>query len=155
MRAPARIMPRPQTSALVEKLRKVILEHAGQLSFAIIIRMPSKLGLVILGIVTVTLSLSTHPAFDWSSIIPSRALVYSKCYDRLECARLLVPLDWQDSENNQTVAIAIIKLPAAVSDSDPRFGGTIITNPGRLALPFTLRSRRSRESRAPDTRLGS
>lgn len=79
--------------------------------------------------------------FDWSTIEPSRDLVYSPCFDdQFKCARLLVPLDW--SKHNSTcggghgngsdysVAIAIATMPAAVPDTDPSFGGTVLYNPG-------------------------
>ncbi|KHO11190.1 hypothetical protein MAA_11268 [Metarhizium robertsii ARSEF 23] len=42
-----------------------------------------------------------------------------------------MPLDWLDAEpSNETVALSMIKLPAAVDCSDASFGGTVITNPG-------------------------
>lgn len=70
--------------------------------------------------------------FDWDSITPSSDLSYTPCYDKfgLQCARLLVPLDWQNASNPHNVSIAIAKLPAKVPDDDPKFGGTIFTNPG-------------------------
>lgn len=68
--------------------------------------------------------------FDWSAITPSPQLRYRSCYDGFECARLTVPRDWLDVEENSTVAIAVIRLPATVPSDDPSFGGSIITNPG-------------------------
>jgi pimeloyl-ACP methyl ester carboxylesterase len=68
--------------------------------------------------------------FDWDSIEPSKSLQFFPCHDEFQCARLEVPLDWLDENKPHTVVIAIIKLPAIVPDSDPSFGGTIITNPG-------------------------
>ncbi|EXU95301.1 peptidase family S33 and alpha/beta hydrolase domain protein [Metarhizium robertsii] len=42
-----------------------------------------------------------------------------------------MPLDWLDAEpSNETVALSITKLPAAVDCGDASFGGTVITNPG-------------------------
>jgi pimeloyl-ACP methyl ester carboxylesterase len=70
------------------------------------------------------------PSFDWSSIEPASELTYSPCYDGFKCARLVVPLDWLDPENGEKATIAIVTLPATVPESDPSFGGTIITNPG-------------------------
>ncbi|UNI22217.1 hypothetical protein JDV02_008126 [Purpureocillium takamizusanense] len=71
-------------------------------------------------------------AFNWSHIEPSWDLQYTPCYDGLQCARLLLPLDWLNSSdgNNGTVAIAIAKLPAKVGADHDRYGGTVITNPG-------------------------
>ncbi|KAK6084559.1 Tripeptidyl aminopeptidase 2 [Seiridium cupressi] len=68
--------------------------------------------------------------FDWETITPSYNLTYTPCYEELQCARLIVPLDWQDETNPHTVALAITKLPAKVPEDDPTFGGTIFTNPG-------------------------
>jgi hypothetical protein len=101
-------------------------------------------------------------SFDWSSITPSKGLVYQDCYSyklqfheadnygprkldgRYQCARLLVPLDWQNTSNPNEVAIALIKRPAKVlsggqngfrSGADARslsvrYGGAVIVNPG-------------------------
>ena len=82
-------------------------------------------------------SLLVHKAagsseFNWSHIEPSWDLEYTPCYDGLQCARLLLPLDWLNprDEVNATVAIAIAKLPAKVGADHDSFGGTVITNPG-------------------------
>jgi pimeloyl-ACP methyl ester carboxylesterase len=69
-------------------------------------------------------------SFDWEAIEPSYHLKYHACYDNLQCARLKVPLDWLDANNTNTVAIAILKKPAVVPESDPRHGGSILVNPG-------------------------
>ncbi|RMD40430.1 hypothetical protein DV735_g4689, partial [Chaetothyriales sp. CBS 134920] len=70
--------------------------------------------------------------FKWNEIEPQHKLRYTPCYDGLECARLLVPLDWNNpgSEPWQQVALAVVRLPATVNQSDPQFGGTIVLNPG-------------------------
>ncbi|POS68759.1 hypothetical protein DHEL01_v212847 [Diaporthe helianthi] len=68
--------------------------------------------------------------FDWTAIEPSEQLKYHPCYDGYQCARLSVPLDWQDANNTKKVAIAIATLPATVPKDDPSFGGTIFLNPG-------------------------
>ncbi|PNY29548.1 Carboxylesterase A [Tolypocladium capitatum] len=71
------------------------------------------------------------PAFDWDSITPSRDLGYHDCYGGFRCARLVLPLDWQNATaDDRTVALAVIKLPAVVPASDPSFAGPILTNPG-------------------------
>ena len=68
--------------------------------------------------------------FDWSSITTSRQIQYCPCYQVFDCARLLVPLDWQDAKRSPLIAIAIIKLAAVVAGNATNFGGTLITNPG-------------------------
>jgi pimeloyl-ACP methyl ester carboxylesterase len=69
-------------------------------------------------------------SFDWDAITPSAKLVYHDCYERLQCARMEVPLDWSNLSNPNKVAIAIARLPAPVDADDPTFGGTIVLNPG-------------------------
>lgn len=67
----------------------------------------------------------------WSRITPSETLVYSPCFDGLRCARLRLPLDWQNTTgSNKSVAIALLKVPAKVPVTDPRYGGSIFINPG-------------------------
>ena len=39
-------------------------------------------------------------------------------------------MDWNSTELTDTFAIAIIRLPAKVEVSDPRYGGAILINPG-------------------------
>ncbi|KAL7815271.1 TAP-like domain-containing protein [Trichoderma gracile] len=68
--------------------------------------------------------------FDWSSIVPSQQLEYHDCYGGLQCARLLVPLDWKTAGDNRTIAVAMAKLPAAVPADDATFGGSVFVNPG-------------------------
>ncbi|KAI0133828.1 TAP-like protein-domain-containing protein [Xylariales sp. AK1849] len=72
-------------------------------------------------------------SFNWSSLNPSRDLVYYPCGDGFECARLLVPLDWAAAPETQwdhTVAIAILRQRANVSLLDQRYGGEVFFNPG-------------------------
>lgn len=69
--------------------------------------------------------------FDWHIISPTSDLQYHDCYDGVyRCARLSVPLDWSNTSDPRRAAIAVMKLPAAVPDDDPAFGGSIYTNPG-------------------------
>lgn len=72
----------------------------------------------------------THGKFDWASISPSKDLIYHDCFDGFKCARLIAPLDYKNDSDLRTVAIAMIKLPAVVSDDDRAFAGSVFTNPG-------------------------
>ena len=74
--------------------------------------------------------INSKDQFDWPSLAASRSLNFHTCYDGFECAKLLLPQNWNNPDDQQYVSIAIIKLPASVSESDPRHGGTIIHNPG-------------------------
>lgn len=67
----------------------------------------------------------------WSSLTPTENLNFTSCHGEYLCARLLLPLDYNNwPANNNTVAVAIVVLPAIVPHNDSSFGGTIFTNPG-------------------------
>lgn len=92
-----------------------------------------------IGINTFLLSLTTSAClvvgasegtFDWSTITPSAKLTYWPCFKQFLCARLLLPLDWLNKNTTDTVSIAMVKLPAAVPQDDPTFGGALLSNPG-------------------------
>ncbi|KEY64736.1 hypothetical protein S7711_05390 [Stachybotrys chartarum IBT 7711] len=100
---------------------------------------------LILMALSATLSSAVPLSGNWSSILPSPDIHWHPCYnDTLQCTRLLLPLDWPAHENtttspplppplseqDATVAIAIIKLPAAVPRTHPTYAGPIFTNPG-------------------------
>lgn len=74
--------------------------------------------------------------FNWEAIAPSRRLEYHACYDKYQCARLLLPMDWTATDEEtlwkHTVAIALIKLPADVSILDESYGGEVYFNPGKM-----------------------
>lgn len=73
-----------------------------------------------------------HEAFSWDSVTPSKDLRYVPC-GRYQCARLLLPMDYEAPEDTRwssTVAIALMKLSANVSIADPRYRGEIFVNPG-------------------------
>ncbi|EHK44583.1 hypothetical protein TRIATDRAFT_174096, partial [Trichoderma atroviride IMI 206040] len=72
----------------------------------------------------------TNTEFDWTAIEPTEDLRYCDCFNGLRCARLKVPLDWNNPKDNSTIAIAIATLPASVPVDHPDYGGTIILNPG-------------------------
>lgn len=69
-------------------------------------------------------------SFQWSNIVPSEKLQYHDCHQGLQCARLLVPLDYHDANEDSKVALAVIRRPARVPVTSMNYGGAIITNPG-------------------------
>lgn len=69
---------------------------------------------------------------------PKRELEFDTCFGNFECARLDVPLDWNFTESERTISIALSRLPARVPVTDPKYGGVIVINPGILGS-FPLR----------------
>jgi pimeloyl-ACP methyl ester carboxylesterase len=63
-------------------------------------------------------------------ITPTPDLRWHACFDDLECARLQVPLDWTNSSDPRTVAIAMTKIPASVPETSPEWSGPLLLNPG-------------------------
>ncbi|KAJ3482326.1 hypothetical protein NLG97_g7598 [Lecanicillium saksenae] len=55
--------------------------------------------------------------FDWTTIAPSRALQFTPCYEEYECAKILVPLDWTLPNDTRTMAIAVTRLRANMTDA--------------------------------------
>ncbi|KAF5523262.1 putative hydrolase [Colletotrichum aenigma] len=70
------------------------------------------------------------PEFDWLQIVPQEQFVYHPCFGGYQCARLSVPINWNDTANPARAAIAVIKVPAKVPVTDPCYGGAIVLNPG-------------------------
>ncbi|KAK3355540.1 TAP-like protein-domain-containing protein [Neurospora tetraspora] len=76
--------------------------------------------------------------FNWANITPSPPPIqWQPCYDdELDCARLDLPMDWQqaDATNGSAsvrrVILAIVRLRAAVPSNSPDYRGPVIFNPG-------------------------
>ncbi|KAF2214049.1 hypothetical protein CERZMDRAFT_96075 [Cercospora zeae-maydis SCOH1-5] len=73
--------------------------------------------------------------FRWKQIKPSPELEYHDCGGNFKCARLELPLNWnatgpEDLTYGMKYNMAIVKLPAQVPVTDPRYGGPVLFNPG-------------------------
>ncbi|KAH6873686.1 TAP-like protein-domain-containing protein [Coprinopsis sp. MPI-PUGE-AT-0042] len=67
--------------------------------------------------------------FSWGSITPSKELIWHECYEKFQCARLEVPLDYADPEGRKA-AIALTRKPALISPKLPFYKGPVLFNPG-------------------------
>ncbi|KAJ8080142.1 hypothetical protein PM082_016970 [Marasmius tenuissimus] len=86
------------------------------------------LALVLLTFGAVSWAQSGEPTFNWTGIEPSTSLSWVDCYQApFQCARFEVPLNRSQPEDGKTVAIAVIKYPAANSSTH---GGPIFLSPG-------------------------
>ncbi|KAL6722282.1 hypothetical protein ACLMJK_001389 [Lecanora helva] len=78
----------------------------------------------------------------WSTIQPNRNLEFSNCFGDHKCARLSVPMDWNSTDKKSpSVHLAIIKRPAKVPVTDPRYAGMLwlqIGGPGSSGVDFLL-----------------
>ncbi|KAL9054762.1 MAG: hypothetical protein Q9162_003960 [Coniocarpon cinnabarinum] len=88
----------------------------------------------------------------WSTIEPSTELIFHPCYDDHECARLKVPMDWHDPSlktSEDTVALAVIRVPAKVPVTDPRHGGAVVIQtggPGGSGVDFLRKGGREHQT---------
>lgn len=83
-----------------------------------------------------------HSSYN-SQITPSKELEYHDCFGDFQCARLDVPMDWNNTEpGNPRVGLAVIKIPARVPITDHRYGGLLwvqIGGPGSSGIDFTIK----------------
>lgn len=69
--------------------------------------------------------------FNWNTSPVHHNLEYSPCYTSLghfSCARLELPLDYWNGTTNETFSLAVIKKPAVVNITDPRYAGAVIVS---------------------------
>lgn len=71
--------------------------------------------------------------FSWLTSPTFKHLKYAPCYPswgEFYCARLELPLDYWNGTTNETLSLAVIRKPARVPITDPRYAGPLIVNPG-------------------------
>jgi pimeloyl-ACP methyl ester carboxylesterase len=84
------------------------------------------------------------PDFSWTDITATDELQYHDCGGGFQCARLQLPLDWNATADSPTYGdkfnMAIVRAPAQVPVTDPKYGGQIILNfggPGQSGTSHT------------------
>ncbi|KAF4470926.1 alpha beta hydrolase fold family [Fusarium albosuccineum] len=66
--------------------------------------------------------------WNWNDIQPSKDLNWESCYDKqFECARLDVPMDWNDPSDDKRVVLGVIKFAAKSKDKPV---SPLFINPG-------------------------
>lgn len=69
--------------------------------------------------------------FKWSDITPSRKLDWQLCYDdKFDCARVDLPMDWQNPTEEHRVILGVIRLRAEVEHTTAEYKGPVFINPG-------------------------
>ena len=81
-----------------------------------------------------TISTPAASPFSWEDITPSESLEYHDCGDGFQCTRLEVPMDYNrtGTTRGRTFALAVVRIPAKVPIDDPRYGGAVLINPGKI-----------------------
>jgi len=68
--------------------------------------------------------------FAWEKATAKPHLDYHQCFDSFQCARLDLPMDYWNGTTDARISLAVIRKPAVVPVTDPRYGGAILLNPG-------------------------
>ncbi|KAH8079799.1 TAP-like protein-domain-containing protein [Cristinia sonorae] len=67
--------------------------------------------------------------FNWTAITPTKGLRWTQCYDKFECARLSVPLDYAEPDKEEA-AVALVRYSSAVPRDEEGYKGPVLFNPG-------------------------
>lgn len=138
----------------VRFLYYTIYKYLGEYSsVSIIPSIPNKLNTAmrlsrILPLSILTLAASSQHTYDelstdffWTNITAADELQYHECGGGFQCARLQLSLDWNATAGSpiyeEKFNMAIIRAPAQVPVTDPRYGGQIILNFGGPGSPAT------------------
>lgn len=68
--------------------------------------------------------------FKYTNVVAKSHLEYHKCFEDFQCARLDLPMDYWNGTTDSRISLAVIRSPAVVPVTDPRYGGAILLNPG-------------------------
>jgi len=90
-------------------------------------------------------------AVDWDTFwdtVPIRPkLEYTPCFDQsplggpFQCARLELPMDYWNGTTDAKISLAIVRSPAVVPVTDPRYGGVICRSTRTFATSHVLTTR--------------
>ncbi|KIM23795.1 hypothetical protein M408DRAFT_332157 [Serendipita vermifera MAFF 305830] len=72
---------------------------------------------------------SATEAFRWDRLSPTKKLHWVTCYVNFQCARLQVPLNYEDPSAGDA-AIALLRYPASVKRTSSKYKGPVLFNPG-------------------------
>ncbi|KZT36575.1 hypothetical protein SISSUDRAFT_1049722 [Sistotremastrum suecicum HHB10207 ss-3] len=72
---------------------------------------------------------STSNEFSWDKLTPSTTLDWVECFEKFQCTRLEVPLDYAKPEGKKA-AVAVIRLPSKYPVGHKKWRGPILYNPG-------------------------
>ncbi|KJA18191.1 hypothetical protein HYPSUDRAFT_45508 [Hypholoma sublateritium FD-334 SS-4] len=67
--------------------------------------------------------------FSWDTVPAHKTLKWHDCYEKRECARLLVPMNYSDPDGEQ-YNLALIRKPAVVPPESGFYRGPVLFNPG-------------------------
>ncbi|KAG5716887.1 putative hydrolase [Termitomyces sp. T112] len=72
---------------------------------------------------------SIQNKFSWDAVEPLGTLMWHPCYEKLQCARLTVPLNYS-TPTGEKAAIALTRFPSSLPHESPDYRGPILINPG-------------------------
>ncbi|KAF8577644.1 hypothetical protein K439DRAFT_1418020 [Ramaria rubella] len=75
-----------------------------------------------------------NAGFDWEQLVPNSELRWEPCNINRECAKLEVPLDYNDPTGDKAT-IALLRVKAKVSPKSKNYRGPILFNPGESGGP--------------------
>ncbi|KAL4894958.1 Alpha/Beta hydrolase protein [Aspergillus ambiguus] len=103
------------------------------------LRLPTLLAAALLALDTyASPTLKRSTAYDWDEIPSSSSITWTPCFDQYSCARLEVPIDYNDPSAGST-ALAFIKLAA---EQNPDTAPNLVINnggPGQSGVSFLMR----------------